>query len=241
MSRPYRKLITRYVRFAPAFCRLFGCIPEILSRAARVNLNPSGANNTIRVTANTAGTAGNSLTASIVISSGSSLSVAETDGDVVITSGSGYAAVVTGTLTPDATGSFPYVGNDSNGRPLYGVGSIVSYPFSSLRFTVTSGTTGYWLLRYLTSAVNGSTWVSSTAEYATQVTPDLASDWEPGSALGAGASPEGTPAVSLTAATAAQALALSQASLSVTLTNAPGSDGTGVLAAVAQTPLTGGI
>lgn len=85
MSRPYRKIQTRYVRFRSSLCRLFGCIPTVFTRAASAILSPSGDNNDILVTAKATGTAGNSLTAAVVIASGgNALSVTETDRKSVV-------------------------------------------------------------------------------------------------------------------------------------------------------------
>jgi hypothetical protein len=220
---------------------LFGSIPTVFTRAASAILSPSGDNNDILVTAKATGTAGNSLTAAVVIASGgNALSVTETDGDVVITSGSGYSAVVSGTLTPDATGRHDR-GADSGGFPNYVSGSFSDFPIISVAWQGTGGTSGRWFIGYLADLDGSSNWRSEIKEFALHPTPDLATGWEPAGVVGDAVTPTGTPAVTLSAATVSQALALSQSSLSVTLTNASGNDGTGVLAAVSPTPLTGGI
>jgi hypothetical protein len=87
-----------------------------------------------------------------------------------------------------------------------------------------------------TSSDSGATW---TARDSSQNWYGIASSAD-GTALAAIAYGAQIYTITLTPATAAEAIALSQTALSVTLTNAPGNDGTGTLAAVAETPLTGG-
>lgn len=109
----------------------------------------------------------------------------------------GDGMLVTGTLSPNASGLLPFLANDINGRPIYQTGELgVSFPVISLEWIITTGTIGYWRLRYMTSGFNGSFWKSATAEYATQASPHLAPSWSPSGASGAGATPTGTPVIS---------------------------------------------
>jgi hypothetical protein len=194
--------------------------------AASATLDPSGSNNAILATAKVAGTAGNDLTAEIVIAANSTaLTVAETAGDVDITSGNKRRMIVTGSLTNAGNPvTFPPLifNGVVNGKP--------SYISGEYRIESSANLSGSWVIIPPGGGTGGTNWAgSSSFDY-----PDQVVTW---TTIGPTA---GTPTVTAAAATAAQAIALSQTALSVTLTNAPGNDGTGTLAAVAETPLTGG-
>jgi hypothetical protein len=101
--------------------------------------------------------------------------------------------LVAGTLTPDATGFLPQTA-DIGGKPAYSVGDATTvFPTIILQWQTTTGTAGRWVMGYYASAAGGSAWRSSSAEFALQPTPDLATGWAPGGAIAGGATPTGTP------------------------------------------------
>lgn len=192
--------------------------------AATVNLNPHGDNNTIRITATTAGTAGNSLTAAIVIDSSTDrtqLTVAKASNAITITSGDKRRMVVSGSLSPDLTGAFDYSGLAS-GRASY---AISSAPTKQIYWT--SGD-NKWTIANLLSI--GNRWESTDPV----ATPDLVTSW---TAVG---SATGTPTVTASAATAAQVITAGNAALEETFENGSGSDGSGAVAAVSLHEFSGG-
>ncbi len=192
--------------------------------AATVNLNPHGDNNTIHITAATAGTAGNSLTAVLVIDSSTDrtqLTVAKASNAITITSGDKRRMVVSGSLSPDLTGTFDYSGLAS-GRASY---AISSTPTKQIYWT--SGD-NKWTIANLLAI--GNRWESTD----NVATPDLVTSW---TAVG---SATGTPTVTASAATAAQVITAGNAALEETFENGGGSDGTGVVAAVSLHEFSGG-
>jgi hypothetical protein len=191
---------------------------------ASITLNPTGSNNDIKITAAIAGTAGNSLTAAIVIDATTDrtqLTVAKGGNAITITSGDKRRMVVTGALSPDLTGSFVYNG-EASGRASY---AISSAPTKQAYWTSGSNK---WTLASLLDI--GNRWESSQDV----ATPDLVTSW---TAVG---SATGTPTVTAAAATATQAIAAGNAALDETFENGAGSDGSGAIAAVAATAFTGG-
>lgn len=195
--------------------------------AATVNLNPHGDNNTIRITAPSIGTAGNSLTAAIVIDSSTDrtqLTVAKASNAITITSGDKRRMVITGTIDepsgPPITLPLSMVySGQVNGRP--------SYTDVSTNF-VLSWSGSNWVLDY-------SLWAASWVGNGDTPYPDDISITWTGSGTGTG-----EPTVTASAATAAQVITAGNAALEETFENGSGSDGSGAVAAVSLHEFSGG-
>ena len=199
--------------------------------AASVTLNPTGSNNDIKITAAAVGTAGNSLTAAIVIDATTDrtqLTVAKGGNAITITSGDKRQMLVTGTLTdgtdPVVFPSLDWVEGDDgwgNGgadyqllRTLDPFGDPVDPDTYSL--TSRNGPTRNWTAPYTPGGFpDGLTF--------TPISPAT-----------------GTPTVTAAPATAAQAITAGNAALDETFENGAGSNGSGTIAAVTTTSLTGG-
>jgi hypothetical protein len=176
----------------------------------------------ILATAKTAGVVGNALTAAIVIEPDSTaLSVAETDGNIVVSSGDKRIMRVTADFGDGVkTVDLVYV-TQEGGKAAHELDlSIVDYK------TRWASGAGVWVIEE-----NGSDRFESSEDVST---PDLVTTWTPVSPA------TGTPTVTAAPATAAQAIAVDQSALSVNLTLPDGSDGSAPLAAVTDQPLTGG-
>ena len=215
------------------------------------------ANAAILATAKTPGTAGNALTAAIVIEPDSTaLTVAETDGNVVVTAGDKHNEI-----TPEAaaTGFIIFTGGGEIGDKVTING--VDYTWTSTAPTGTREYTGSDASSQhssLIANINGTQGFNNPPNadvvaspggggvLLTAITPGSAgnsitlaktgtSPAVSGATLTGGADRVGSPA------TAAQAIALDQSALSVSLTLPGGTDGSASLAAVAQTSLSGGI
>lgn len=196
--------------------------------AASVTLNPHGDNNTIHITAATAGTAGNSLTAAIEIETGSFAlltNVFLVGNAITIRAGSKYRMLVTGSLSPDLTGE--YVSTYTDTVPLSGKGDYAKAGNPLIRIFWNTGD-DKWQIQSLLNA--GNYWESSEDV----ATPDLVTSW---TAIG---SATGTPTVTASAATAAQVIAAGNAALEETFENGSGSDGSGAVAAVSLHEFSGG-
>lgn len=101
--------------------------------------------------------------------------------------------LVSGTLSPDATGFLPQIA-DIGGKPAYGVGDFTTvFPSFIVQWQTTTGTQGRWAMGYYPNISGGSAWLTGIREFALQPTPNLAPDWAPGGAIAAGATPTGTP------------------------------------------------
>jgi hypothetical protein len=193
--------------------------------AASVTLNPTGSNNDIKITAAAVGTAGNSLTAAIVIDATTNrtqLTAAKVGNAITLTSGDKRRMIITGTIDEP---SGPAIGlplvleydGEISGRPSWSDGS----------FTLAwSGTN--WVLDYPLWAAS---WVGSGD---TSFPDNIAIVWN-GDGEGTG-----EPIVTAAAATAALAIAAGNAALDETFENGAGSNGSGTIAAVAVTAFTGG-
>jgi hypothetical protein len=194
--------------------------------AAELLLNPTGDDNDILLTADAAGLAGNSLTGAIAVAEDSTaLTAVKTGNNIVATSGDKRRMIVTGTLTDGSDPVvFPpliYFGTDDNGEHWTDTGG--DSDGASYRATQSEGV---WIL-----LGSGVSWGSSEeVDF-----PDEVETWIPNSPA------TGTPTVTAATATAAQAIpVINAASLGVTASNGPDSDGSGAIAAVAQANLTGG-
>lgn len=198
-------------------------LPNDDAQAATATLNPTGSNNDILITASATGTDGNLLTAEIATSTGHALTVAKSANHITITAGAKHRITITGTLDPDVTETHIF-GTLQNDRPAY------YYPEFSASFTSAIYWTGTKWLIVTNPPFPGTAW-ESTEDVAT---PDLVTSWT------ATGSATGTPTLTASPPTAAQAIAAGNAALEETFANAPGSDGTGTLAAVASTPFQGG-
>jgi hypothetical protein len=206
----------------------FGTAPANLlpldeARAATATLNPTGTNNDILITAAATGPDGNLLTAEIATSTGHALTVAKTANHILITAGAKHRITITGTLSPDVTETHLF-GTLQNDRPAY------YYPEFTLSFTSIIYWTGTKWLIITNPPSPGTSWESTED----RATPDLVTSWT------ATGSATGTPTLVASPPTAAQAIAAANAALEETFANAPGSDGTGTLAAVPSTPFQGG-
>jgi hypothetical protein len=206
----------------------FGTAPANLlpldeARAATATLNPTGTNNDILITAAATGPDGNLLTAEIATSTGHALTVAKTANHILITAGAKHRITITGPLSPDVTETHLF-GTLQNDRPAY------YYPEFTLSFTSIIYWTGTKWLIITNPPSPGTSWESTED----RATPDLVTSWT------ATGSATGTPTLVASPPTAAQAIAAANAALEETFANAPGSDGTGTLAAVPSTPFQGG-
>jgi hypothetical protein len=206
----------------------FGTAPANLlpldeARAATATLNPTGTNNDILITAPATGPDGNLLTAEIATSTDHALTVAKTANHILITAGAKHRITITGPLSPDVTETHLF-GTLQNDRPAY------YYPEFTLSFTSIIYWTGTKWLIITNPPSPGTSWESTED----RATPDLVTSWT------ATGSATGTPTLVASPPTAAQAIAAANAALEETFANAPGSDGTGTLAAVPSTPFQGG-
>jgi hypothetical protein len=176
---------------------------------ATATLNPAGDDNDILLT----DASGERSTAQIIIDAAADrtqLSVAETDGAIVATSGDKRVMRVTADFGDgEEMVDFVYVG-DLNGRPAYGDATSVY----SIQWSVEET----WVLLDNNNTIDES---SSDTSF-----PDLAT-WP------AGITVEGVPA------SAAQVIATLETLDDLTAENAPGSDGTGAVAAVGPVNFTG--
>jgi hypothetical protein len=199
------------------------------ARAASALLNPAGAENDILLTAATPGAAGNDLTAAIAIDSTTAptqLTAARVGDAITVTSGDKRRMIVTGELTD---GTDPLVV-----PPLFFSGVLNDRPRYSTEDTVNGFDLSWefdaWYLSGVGEFVETSWQVDSGSLYPPE------SGWTVG-----GPKATGTPTVTAAAATAEQTIAaINAANLGVTAENAPGSDGTGTIATVAQTNFTNG-
>jgi hypothetical protein len=202
-------------------------------QAASLLLNPTGDDNDILLTADAAGLAGNSLTGAIAIAEDSTaLTAVKTGNNIVATSGDKRRMMITvaGTpLTLEPSGETA-AGNDAVEWPVWTLGGIPiaeaenvedpTFPFGYLRAKFSG-----WEYLVATSSEDQVGGMPSNV-------PGLGpSDW---------------PDVlvenfTAATATAAQSItAINAASLGVTASNGPDSDGSGAIAAVAQDDFTGG-
>lgn len=223
----------------------------IVPAAAAVTITPTGANNDIVVTAKNIGLAGNDLSIDLVIDAATDrtqLTVAEVAGDVTVTSGDKRMMRVTGNLQTSTgvsvAGDYLYDGT-LNSAPkfkctLQDGSSVTIY----VGFDLTEESPRPY--RYLVNRIVGSG-ISAVSELLARsdsmgfgtanTTPDLATGWANRNAS------TGTPVVTASPATAAQVIAAINAALDLPITaaNAAANDGTGSIAAVAATSLTGGV
>jgi hypothetical protein len=210
----------------------------------------------ILATAKTAGVAGNGLTVAIVIEENSTaLSVAEADGDVVVTAGDEHNEITPGSA---ATGSIIFTGGGELGDKVTING--VDYSWTGTAPTGTrqyTGSDASGQRSSLIANINGTEGFNNPPNadvvasdgvgevVLTAITPGSAgnsitlaktgtSPTVSGVTLTGGVDRVGSPA------TAAQAIALDQSALPVTLALPDGTDGSELLAAVAETSLTGG-
>jgi hypothetical protein len=205
--------------------------PTMEGVVASVTLDPTGSNNSVKISAPGAGTAGNLLTGAIVIDSVSDrtqLTIAQADYAITITSGDKRRMIVTGTLTdgtdPVVFPSLDWVEGDDgwgNGgadyqllRTLDPFGDPVDPDTYSL--TSSNGPTRNWTAPYTPGGFpDGLTF--------TPVSPAT-----------------GTPTVTAAPATAAQVIAFGNDNRDEFYENGSGSDGSGAIAAVSTTSFTGG-
>lgn len=198
---------------------------------AAATLNPTGEDNEILLTALTAGPSGNEISVKLTASATLVDTTLTVSGNAIeITFFPKRLMRVTGELMdgpdPWEFPDFIYYGQ-TNGKKAYSESGLISgdnglvWGTSPARFE-------------MTGSFIGSYWTSSDAV----ATPDLATNWVP---QGAGI---GTPMVMDVTLSASEVITLinedPSASLLVLAENAEGSDGSGQVAAVALTPLTGG-
>jgi hypothetical protein len=202
--------------------------------AATVTISPTGSNNDIIVTARESGVSGNDLTIALAIDAAidrTQLTVSEIAGDVVVTSGDKRVMRITGTLTsngsePASFPDIPYTGL-SGGKPEYSIS--IGLDVWVIYWDNAGGT---WNLELIRDSVSQYAYYTSTDPVAT---PDLVTTWTPSTPA------TGTPIVTAHPALASHVISLiNAAAISITAANAAANDGTGSIAAVSQTPLTGG-
>ena len=102
--------------------------------------------------------------------------------------------IITGTLTPDATGTIPLSSTDTFGLPTYSTGA--AYPRKTIEWSdpLEIGA-GRWILRYFTGLGVGSAWASANAFFNPAATPANGTAWAPTFPMGAGAAATGTPII----------------------------------------------
>lgn len=204
-------------------------LPNDDAQAASVTLNPTGSNNDILITAAATGTDGNLLTAEIATSTGHALTVAKSANHILITAGSAHQITITG-LSADGIPENTKLIADPDGENWTPDGS--AEPPTDAPYITTSETTETEVtFAILIDLFNPLFWLGTGPLGST---PDQIETWTPN--IGS----PGTPTLTASPPTAAQAIAAGNAALEETFANAPGSDGTGTLAAVASTPFQGG-
>jgi hypothetical protein len=104
--------------------------------------------------------------------------------------------LVSGSLTPDATGLIPELeALDINGRKQWSTGGGTEFPRTAILAIPVSGTQGYWSLFYLISATDWSYWRSTLVTFSEVPTPNIATGWAPFAQQGSGATPLGNPVI----------------------------------------------
>ena len=214
----------------------FGTAPANLlpldeARAATATLNPTGTNNDILITAPATGPDGNLLTAEIATSTGHALTVAKTANHITITAGTKHRITITGTFNIwDPSDTYTASTELLNGKPQYLDPTLTDKAI----FWTTGTSPPQWRIFSPFGFFDGVLYSEEDV-----ATPDLVTNWlwidgpNPGTPTGPpppGAPPPPPP----------PAIAAANAALEETFANAPGSDGTGTLAAVPSTPFQGG-
>jgi len=189
-------------------------------------LNPSGSDNTIIIESVTAGTAGNALTAAIVINNTTArtaLTATLSGNAITITSGDKRRIVLTGISSPTLNGSYTYAG-EAGGKPSYAKDGV---PTQTIAW---SAGTSKWTIANLLDIANR---FESTDPVDS---PELVNTWT------ATGTASGTPSLAAAAANASQAMTLLNSDLDDTIAASlgGGESGTGSLAAVTTTSFSGG-
>jgi len=207
--------------------------------AASVTITPTGTNNDIVVTAVDVGAAGNDLTIALAIDATTDrtqLSASEVAGDVVVTSGDKRRMLVSANFgTGVENHILTYVGIDLGAYQWNNTGTISPTEENAVRLEHAVNGTASYLLKIIDAFGEDSkfTVINPFVNWPDEV------DWSTAS-TDDGAT--GTPTVTGSPVTAAQVIAAINADtdLSVAAANAAANDGTGAIAAVAATALTGG-
>jgi hypothetical protein len=193
--------------------------------AASVALDPTGANNTVTLTADAVGFAGNSLRAVMTVPTSAEI-VATKSGDTVsIAAGSKHRMVVTGTLDPDATGTAVYVGLVGDTKVWTTDGTLTPAAEEGwIRVEIEPGELA--LIRYYFGGSLEGQWISTET-----------GEWPDGLTFQPDGAETGDATITTAAPTAAQVVAaVNTAALGVTASGA----GTGAVAAVTATAFTSG-
>lgn len=202
--------------------------------AAAATINPTGADNSVTWTAASVGLAGNDISVTYVTPAESAETLVSAVGnDVTVTPGTKARMVVTGTLSPDATGTLVYAGTiegDNGSLHVWSSTGTIEPGDADPFIRLTGGTTtegDFCSIERYASATWDAAWNSTTAA----VFPD-------GLTFEALNEETGTPTVTAGISSAQQVIDAS--ALSFVTPTASGTV-TGAVAAVARTVLTGGV
>ena len=204
---------------------------------ASATIDPSGSNNSITVTAATAGASGNALRFQILTpATGTSDTIASVSESIVtLTPGDKARMIISGVATSNVNGSLGYCGvrNGFDSWSSDGINGIF-YQSHGIPYTVLWKSGSVWCLQRFES--NGT---PSYQCYCTDtgISPSGLTFDAPG--IGSG-----IPTIASSASTSAQGIVAINStpatSALMVASNAPGSDGSGALSSVSLTPFTGG-
>lgn len=205
--------------------------------AATVTINPTGADNSVLYTAVAGlGADGNDITITYATPAAAATTAVAVAGDAItVTPGTKARMVISGTLSPDATGELPYTGLQGS-YPIYSTtpGSVPATGRWTQIIYPSGGAA--WELRHYENGLAGSMalWIAAPG---TEATPDLASGWAPDGVE------TGTPVITAGTSSAAQVIAAVNAAAAAAALVTASASGTvtGAVAAVAATNLTGGV
>lgn len=199
---------------------------------ATLTVNPTGTNNSIDYTAVAYGIAGENVSVAYTTPVQAGLDVLVSGDAITVACGTKHRMVVTGTLSPDATGTLVYAGEDVIGNRYWTTdGNLINSPtgvWVSLMWVPESY--GAYLTMYEDDLVTG------------EWTLDTLADWPEGTYIAIN-SETGTPTVTAALPTAQQVIDTVQANAEASALVTPAANGTvtGAVAAVAAANLSGGV
>lgn len=198
----------------------------VYAAAAAATINPTGADNSVTWTAASVGLAGNDISVTYATPAASAETVVSAVGnDVTVTPGTKARMVVTGTLSPDATGTLVYAGEDI--ALSWSSDGAMTAPESGDWVILRLQPDGTGVLEHWTDGSRDGLWISSDT-----------GDWPDGLTYVADDAETGTPTVTAGISSAQQVIDASALSF---VTQTASGTVTGAVAAVARTVLTGGV
>lgn len=203
---------------------------------ATLTVNPDGVNNSIDYTAVAYGIAGHNVSVRYTAPAQAELDVSVADNAITVACGTKHRMVITGTLSPDVTGTLVYAGQ-SDGEPtmnLWTSDGELTYPESGswTKAEIVAEGGSCQLIHYTDGEIDGS-WASTETD----------ADYPDGLTYVADDAETGTPTVTAALPTAQQVIDAVEANAeaSALVTVAANGTVTGAVAAVVAANLSGGV